>query len=100
MYLPPGQGDRERDKITCNFEEYANIMHKVGEKYGAVPHWAKIELPGLVNGDICESHNAAKLKELKLRLQNRYDMNKFKAARASLDPGNVLSNTLLDIILE
>jgi len=83
------------------------ILCKVGEKYGAVPHWAKIELPDLVNGDmrivngdICESHNAAKLKELKLRLQNRYDMNKFKAARASLDPDNVLSNTLLDIILE
>jgi len=26
MYLPPGQGDGEREKITCNFEEYANIM--------------------------------------------------------------------------
>ena len=100
MYLPPGQGDRERDKITCNFEEYANIMHKLGKKYGAVPHWAKIELPDLVNGYICVSHNAAKLKELKLRLKNRYDISKFKAARASLDPDNVLSNTLLDIILD
>ena len=100
MYLPPGQGDGEREKITCNFEEYANIMHNLGEKYGAVPHWAKIELPDLVNGDMRISHNAAKLKELKLWLQNRYDMNKFKAARASLDPDNVLSNTLLDIILD
>ena len=100
MYLPPGQDETAREDITRRFEDYADIMRAVGKNYGAVPHWAKIELPDLVNGDMRISHNAAKLKELKGRLQNRYDMNKFKAARASLDPDNVLSNTLLDIILD
>ena len=100
MYLPPGQDEKEREKITRRFEEYADIMHVVGKKYGAVPHWAKIELPDLVKGNMNDAQNILKLKDLKQRVQKRYDIEKFTRARDMLDPDHILSNDLLDVLFD
>ena len=100
MYLPPGQGDREREKITRCFEEYVDIMYDVGQKYGAVPHWAKIEIPNLDTGKTDDIKKVAKIKELKCRLQKRYDLAKFNRARNILDPDHILSNDLIEQILD
>jgi L-galactono-1,4-lactone dehydrogenase len=100
MYLPPGQDDTEREKITRRFEEYADIMHAVGKKYGAVPHWAKIELPDLVKGNNNDVQYSSKLNDLKGRVQKRYDIEKFNSARNELDPDRILSNHLIDTLFE
>ena len=100
MYLPPGQDDNEREKITRRFEDYADIMRTVGKKYGAVPHWAKIELPGLIRGKISNEHYVNKLNQLKESLQERYDTKRFSSARKVLDPDHILSNHLLDTLFD
>ena len=100
MYLPPGQDDNEREKITRRFEDYADIMRTVGKKYGAVPHWAKIELPGLVRGKISNEQYVNKLNQLKESLQERYDTKRFSSARKVLDPDHILSNHLLDTLFD
>ena len=100
MYLPPGQDETAREDITRKFEDYADIMRAVGKNYGAVPHWAKIELPGLVRGNLSNSEYVDKLKQLKESLQGRYDVKRFNSARTELDPDHVLSNTLLETIFD
>ena len=100
MYLPPGQDETAREDITRRFEDYADIMRSVGKKYGAVPHWAKIELPGLVGGNSIRINYDYKLKQLKKSLQDRYDVKRFICTRAELDPDHILSNNLLDTLFD
>ena len=100
MYLPPGQDETAREDITRRFEDYADIMRSVGKKYGAVPHWAKIELPGLVEGNSVNIDYDDKLKQLKESLQDRYDVKRFISTRAELDPDHILSNNLLDTLFD
>ena len=82
------------------FEDYADIMRTVGKKYGAVPHWAKIELPGLVRGNMSNGHYIDKLKQLRESLEKRYDTKRFVSARKQLDPDHILSNHLLDTLFD
>ena len=100
MYLPPGQDDQARENITKRFEDYADIMRTVGKKYGAVPHWAKIELPGLVRGNMSNGNYIDKLKQLRESLEKRYDTKKFISARKQLDPDHILSNHLLETLFD
>lgn len=62
------------------------------QKYNAVEHWAKIELPSQEGG-------AAALEEMRARVQRRYPAEAFNAARARLDPKNILGNELVDTLL-
>ena len=75
-------------------------MHVIGKKYGAVPHWAKIELPDLVKGNNNDVEYFSKLNDLKSRVQKRYDIKKFNTARNVLDPDRILSNNLIDTLCD
>jgi len=44
MYLPPGQSPAQRKAITTAFDEYEKLLAPLFEEYGAVPHWAKVEV--------------------------------------------------------
>jgi len=44
MYLPPGQSAAQRREITAAFDRYVNTLTPRFEEYGAVPHWAKVEV--------------------------------------------------------
>ena len=52
LFSPPALA-RKQAEITTRFNAYTDIMRDVGEKYGAFPHWAKIELPDSADGT-CE----------------------------------------------
>ena len=58
-------------------------------RYGAVEHWAKIEAGG----------DPGRLAELRARLAARYAVAAFAAARARLEPHNILANALLEAVL-
>ena len=45
MYLPPALSPAQRNEVVSAFELYTNALAPLCEEYGAVPHWAKIELP-------------------------------------------------------
>lgn len=53
-------------------------------RYGGVPHWAKLEVERL---------GADRARQM---LAQRFPLEKFNAARARLDPKNILSNHMLD----
>jgi hypothetical protein len=44
MYLPPRQTPQQREEITASFDQYVNLLTPLFEEYGAVPHWAKVEV--------------------------------------------------------
>jgi L-galactono-1,4-lactone dehydrogenase len=58
--------------------------------YNAAWHWAKIERP---------SGNPARLAAMRSALAARFPLQAFNAARARLDPHNILGNELLDELL-
>mmetsp|Transcript_18685 Transcript_18685/g.56485 ORF Transcript_18685/g.56485 Transcript_18685/m.56485 type:complete len:605 (-) Transcript_18685:704-2518(-) len=89
MYLP--EADEEgRASITAKFKEYVAMAEAgVAARFGAVPHWAKAEIPA----------HPAELRELRARLAQRYPTVRFAAARRQLDPKGILSNTLVDTLL-
>lgn len=49
MYLPPSQSAEQRKEITDAFNRYTSILTPLLEEFGAVAHWAKIELPAPLN---------------------------------------------------
>ncbi len=51
MYMPPNQSTDERAKITAAFHQYTSLLTPLFEKYNAVPHWAKIEVPGPLSAE-------------------------------------------------
>ena len=51
-------------------------------RYGAVPHWAKVEVP---------SGDSTRLARLQQRVGARYPLPAFNTARAALDPRGVLT---------
>lgn len=55
-------------------------------KYSAVEHWAKLE-PSKVDPEA-----------LRRRIQLRYPADDFNAARARLDPKNILTNDMMNTI--
>eukprot|EP00605_Chrysophyceae_sp_TOSAG23-4_P002547 GSChrysophyteH1.ASY1.ANO1.2812.1 assembled CDS len=106
MYMPPKQSEEDRQRITRTFQEYTSLLTPIFEEYGAVPHWAKIEVPPtftLGSEDFSSLkpsvHPNPRVEALKRRLKNRYDIEYFNCLRRSLDPKNILSNTLIDTLL-
>mmetsp|Transcript_2029 Transcript_2029/g.3001 ORF Transcript_2029/g.3001 Transcript_2029/m.3001 type:complete len:165 (+) Transcript_2029:2-496(+) len=96
MYLPSEDFDPtgfRREFITQSFkEEYCKLVRKVGEKYGLMCHWAKLEVsedPSDPSGGVAES------------VRNRFGpevVGAFNAARDLYDPRRLLSCSLLDQI--
>lgn len=91
MYLSSTDG-AARHAVTEAFKKYAGLVdRKLMHKYGAVEHWAKIELPS--------EDDAEGLKRMKARLAGKYPIEKFGLARRRLDPRNILGNDLVDTLL-
>lgn len=89
MYLPEDDV-KGRETVTAKFNEYVAMAEEgVAAKFGAVPHWAKVEIP--------TDHGA--LRDLKARLAARYPLARFAAVRKQLDPKNILGNRLVDTLL-
>lgn len=91
MYLPEND-DSERANITRVFKEYGKVMQGiVGAKYGAVEHWAKIEVP---------QNDARELKRMRQRLKKKYPLDEFEKTRNLVDPKNIFGNELIDTLLK
>ena len=90
MYLPEDpEKEHLRDAVTTRFMEYKKLVeNNMLQKYNAVEHWAKIELPG----------SDAELKEMKKRLHKRYPIEDFQNARQVTDQNNILGNNLVDTL--
>lgn len=58
-------------------------------KFGAVEHWAKIEVPAMSDAELAAA---------RARLAKRYPVEKFAAARRRLDPKNILGNETVDAL--
>eukprot|EP00798_Chlamydomonas_sp_ICE-L_P020691 gene20691-27490_t len=87
MYLP--EEAEARAKITESFRSYAGMVQdRVMPKYGAVWHWAKLEVPT----SPCE------LKSVRAKLAARYPVKEYNAYRTLLDPRNILANEWLDAL--
>lgn len=93
MYLPSEEFDASglrRDCITRSFQdEYCKLVRRVGEKYGVMSHWAKLELSGDAESDAGVAE----------RVRARFGptvVGAFNAARDLYDPKRVLSCPLLD----
>jgi len=101
MYMPPGQGEDGRTKITETFHKYAAIAQSLGDKYGAVPHWAKIEvLPeSSGNADLDGKHPLAR-ESVRARMRRRYPVEAYNKARDTVDPKHVLSNDLIETLFD
>lgn len=92
MYLPEGEGEEEkRLDVTRRFMDYRNIVeNNLLSRYGAVEHWAKIEIPETPS----ETHAMRK------RLNTRYPIAAFQQARKEVDPHNILGNKMVDTLFE
>jgi L-galactono-1,4-lactone dehydrogenase len=88
-YLPL-QDERQRREVTEMFQNrYCDILRRVGSKYGAASHWAKLERPPTVYG----------LVDLRLALAERYPLDRFNGLRSVRDPRNVLGSPALDLLV-
>lgn len=91
MYLSSSDVEA-RQAVTQAFKKYARLVEtKLMSKYGAVEHWAKIELP--------DKGDEESLRRLKARISARYPIKEFVSARRRLDPKNILGNDLVDTLL-
>ena len=89
MYLPTDD-PVQRQAITDAFSHYKRRCEDLlWPRYGAVEHWAKIELP-------TDLSHAARVRS---RLANRFPTADFAVARKYFDPYGILTNDLLDAIL-
>jgi len=88
MYLPTDDA-QQRAAITSRFHEYTRMLYTyLVPQYRAVEHWAKIEVPGDVEGR----------EAFQNRLKARYPVAEFNAARRLLDPHNVMANSIIDAL--
>jgi len=91
MYLPSEDMDPtgyRREFITQSFkEQYCKLVRKVGEKYGIMCHWAKLEVSSEADAGVAESVHDHYGQEV---------VDAFNAARAMYDPKGVLSSPLID----
>lgn len=93
MYLPPGQGDKDREEITREFQKYSEILQPLMKKYKAQVHWAKLEVPRSSDGSVDEK----KLEFWRQHLKTTFPVDAFNAHRAAMDPHNILSNSFIDL---
>lgn len=76
--------------LARSFKRYAGLVERhLMPRFGAVEHWAKIEPPA----------EPGALAAMRARLAARYPLAQFNAARARLDPMNVLGSPLVDAVL-
>jgi L-galactono-1,4-lactone dehydrogenase len=91
MYLPSEDNDPtgyRREFITKAFnEQYCKIVRKVGQKYGLLCHWAKLEIDDSDDEGIAASVRA--------RLGSKV-VNDYNAARDLYDPKRLLSCDKID----
>lgn len=88
MYLP--EEEAQRQAVTQSFRQYGALVEReLMPKYGAVEHWAKIEVPS----------DPAELAAMQARLAARYPLAAFAEARRRLDPNNILGGPLVDALL-
>ena len=93
MYLPEQPGKEPlREDVTAVFNgRYKRLVEqRLLERYGAVEHWAKIELEGV----------AKDVQARRKRLHSRYPISAFQAARRELDPDNLLGGRIVDALFE
>ncbi|KIY97008.1 hypothetical protein MNEG_10953 [Monoraphidium neglectum] len=96
MYLPTDD-ESQRAKITAAFKRYAALVEdRLMPRYGASWHWAKIE-PPTDGGDAAAA--AARLAHMQAALAARFPLDELNAARARLDPKNILANNMFDTLL-
>jgi L-galactono-1,4-lactone dehydrogenase len=97
MYLPEDDLEK-RKEVTTAFKQYGSLVekHLLG-KYGAVEHWAKIEVPYLKDEET--EVDGKTVAAMKARLGKKYPLAEFNAARKRLDPKNILGNDLIDTLL-
>lgn len=88
MYLPPSQTPAQRDAIAARFREYCRLIDPLVREYGGYPHWAKIELP----------ESKEELQSLRAYLRQKYPVEQFVSYRRTVDPNNILSNNLVDLL--
>mmetsp|Transcript_10578 Transcript_10578/g.34950 ORF Transcript_10578/g.34950 Transcript_10578/m.34950 type:complete len:561 (-) Transcript_10578:164-1846(-) len=89
MYLPTDDPGQRRD-ITDAFQRYKRKCEDIlWPTYGAVEHWAKIELP-------TDQDHADRVRK---RLADRFPTADFAVARKYFDPHGILSNDLIDTVL-
>lgn len=88
-YLPTDD-PKQREAITNSFtSRYSDQSRAAGKHVNAVPHWAKLEFPRSVWHAV----------DLKMLYQDRYPVAEFNKARKLLDPKNIMSNPLLNLVL-
>jgi L-galactono-1,4-lactone dehydrogenase len=79
------------------FKRYAALVEdRLMPRYGASWHWAKIE-PPTDGGDAAAA--AARLAHMQAALAARFPLDELNAARARLDPKNILANNMFDTLL-
>lgn len=98
MYLPPGQTEQQRQDIKHKFDQYIDAMEPLMDEYKAQIHWAKIELPSRVTNS--EVDYQKKLDKLRSRVARKYNVQEFNKIRNVLDPNHILSNDLVEDILQ
>mmetsp|Transcript_9413 Transcript_9413/g.11565 ORF Transcript_9413/g.11565 Transcript_9413/m.11565 type:complete len:160 (-) Transcript_9413:56-535(-) len=96
MYLPTND-QKQRKAITDAFYRYKfHCESSLWPKFGAVEHWAKIELPP---SDLSLEQQRERTNRIKARLAARFPVHDFAVARKYFDPHGILGNRLLDTIL-
>jgi L-galactono-1,4-lactone dehydrogenase len=97
MYVPPSyQSFEQRNLIRIKFNDYCSLIEPILEKFNAVPHWAKVESP---LQPINPNKDMDALLRLRTRLRKRYDVDGYNQLRISLDPCDILSNNLINILM-
>lgn len=120
MYLPPNQTDDQRNAIKSSFDGYLELIQPLLEEYDAHAHWAKIALPATEPPTITRPEESTpwysslltkkepvftslpyeqKVENIRSRLASRYPVKEFNAYRGALDPFNIYSNELIDVLI-
>ena len=93
MYIPANASLDEKAKIRRNFEQYCLLIEPLLQEYGAQVHWAKVELP------LSGSSSHAVLEASRSRIRAKYPLDKFNEIRGVLDRNSILSNEIIDKLL-
>lgn len=91
MYLPSELSDAKKEQVKNNFRVYSKLVQQLCDEYGAVPHWAKLEL---LTDD--KEYND----RVRHQLHKRYDLELYGSVRSLCDPHGILMNNVTSAILE
>ena len=95
MYMPLSQTPEQREHIRQSFVNYCQLLQPLMKKYNAQLHWAKIELPVGKDGE-----NTKRLEQMRLQIRQKYPTDEFKQVRKAVDPEGILSNSIVDQLLD